>query len=90
MDLDQPLKNLDGTELKDAKLADILTNLLGSMKGENGLESMKIYRLAQRTLPGGKVDFTEEEIALIKRALDQNVPQYFAVVVGQLQELFEV
>lgn len=62
----------------------VLLNCLGSMKTENGKQAIDVYGLgvvlATKT---GDIGISVEDLLLLRKAVEQNTPNYFTVVLGQ-------
>jgi len=96
VDLDMSLKNFDGAELRTLNekkeeialtIRQALLNLVGSAKPEegNGAQSIKFYKLGVALASkDGDMGVSVEDMSLLKKAIEQNAPGYYVVVIGQL------
>lgn len=102
--LDDALRAFNGQELKnitpatiEAKATEeiitrktILLNCLGSSKPENGKEAITIYVLGTRLYEAEhEIDLDANELSVIKRAIDQNIPGYIPMIQGQVLQWLE-
>ena len=92
--LEAPLKNFNGEPITVAEqgselnrnftVKTALLNCLGSMKAEDGKQSIVIYNLGTRIYQHENVNLDADELMLLKKALEQNVPMYTSLILGQL------
>jgi len=101
VDLDTSLKSFDGVELRtlSEKKEEVpltrrtaILNLVGSAKPEdgNGSQSIRFYKLGVAIAnKSGDVGVSVEDMTLLKKAIEQNVPNYYVVVIGQLLDYLD-
>jgi hypothetical protein len=97
--LDEPIVNFEKEAIKskDEKgnvtpisRRTALLNCLGSMKTENGKEAIEVFKLgsaiAEKTETDKATGISAENLILLKKAVEQNKPEYFTMIQGQLLE----
>lgn len=96
--LQVPITNFRGDPIQEGPdtgpllLADLICNLLGSMKAANGKEAIRLYTVGAqvymaRTSPS--IELEDADLELLKRAVDANTPGYAALIVGQVAQALE-
>lgn len=96
--LQVPIKNFRGEALQEGPdsgpllLADLLCNLLGSMKATDGKEAIRIFAVGAkiytaRTAPS--LELEDADLELVKKAVDVNAPGYAALVIGQVAQALD-
>ncbi|MDD5353300.1 MAG: hypothetical protein PHS93_09090 [Candidatus Omnitrophica bacterium] len=91
VNFNQPLKNLDGSPIKDGDkaitLKDVCANaLLAVEEKADGKVKLENWTLAQLVYKGGELDLTAEQVVKIK---DMVAKSYTTLVVGQVLEILK-
>lgn len=97
--LNQPLTSFDqkpimvtpqeGQEPTPFMVKTAMLNCLGSKKPESGKESIEIYRLGVKLYDKADASIDMAEFTLLKAAIEENAPQYTAMIQGQLMMFLE-
>jgi len=96
INVDQVLKNLDGSNLKDSVNGEVvdailqtalINAILAPSKDDNGVTKIQKYELARKIYKGGEVELTSEEITVCKKAVEATYPS--PLIVGQVVEMLE-
>lgn len=90
INFNQPIKNLQGEEIKDVTLKSVSVEALLAMfedeRSLSGNEKAERYVLATRIYANNLLDLTVEEVAKVKHLIGKG---YGALIVGQAWEMLE-
>lgn len=90
VNVDTPILNLEGDALENATAKSvILEALMVTFEDDRNLtgeQKIKIFLLAQRVQSGGEVDFTSDDITLMKTRVAKG---FNALAVGRVWELLD-
>jgi hypothetical protein len=87
--LDKALVTFGGEPIQQTpdetlKVKDVLMTCLSRMKSEKGAESMHIFKLGTEIFAANTdCPIESKDMALLKHAVEQNAPEFIALVQGQ-------
>lgn len=89
--LDTPVLRLDGQEYDDKPTfgSVLFMSIQAALPDDQRIptsEKMKLYRLAQKVVKGGIVDFSSEELALMKKRVEEALP---TILMGTVVDMLD-
>lgn len=89
VNLDQELKNFDGTNLSGISVKAIMIQYLGTYGSQEGKKVIAAYKLGTRVYDAsGEIELSDSELDIMRDSLQK--PQHIAIVYAQICDVFNV